>query len=59
MHDFARSRDIPEKPTPLSDKNRGLMRFLYDMLDDGMQEQVCNHMSILFLLYGFFLTPLL
>jgi len=48
MSDFAHSRGNYEKPTPLSDKNRGLMRSLYDMLDYGLQEQVCNQMSILY-----------
>jgi len=39
MSDFARSRVNYEKPTPLWDKNRELIRTLYDILDLGCQEQ--------------------
>jgi len=46
MDEFARSRANYEKPTPLNAKNRELMLAIYDILDCGCQEQVCNRMSI-------------
>jgi len=46
MYNIAHSRDNPEKPTPLSDKNRELIRAIYDMLDPTLQAGVCDSMSM-------------
>ena len=43
---FTYSRENREKPSPLSDKNRELIRSLYDMFDPVWQEHICNSMVI-------------